>query len=234
MMGKVSTDESRNEISSSPGPPSVVAKATIFTFHAFNQENKYPPTHLKCCSSRAKASGGSTPLLRSQPYLRLTPYHPLLRALCASVLNFFPSSLRPLCLCVKSFSFFALCPSVLIPSFSIRLTLHPSEHRPYRLFYHVVHPMQFICRNHVRRQHIHHISQRTQQHAVLQKKSIQFRPHRRKIARIVSTQFNRAHRSNLPRLANHCKIAKLRQSLRIDLRDRRNLIKHRFILKNLQ
>src|SRR5882724_3787237 len=207
MMGKVSTDESRNEISSSPGPPSVVAKATIFTFHAFNQENKYPPTHLKCCSSRAKASGGSTPLLRSQPYLRLTPYHPLLRA---------------------------LCPSVLIPSFSIRLTLHPSEHRPYRLFYHVVHPMQFICRNHVRRQHIHHISQRTQQHAVLQKKSIQFRPHRRKIARIVSTQFNRAHRSNLPRLANHCKIAKLRQSLRIDLRDRRNLIKHRFILKNLQ
>src|SRR5256885_1515094 len=150
MMGKVSTDESRNEISSSPGPPSVVAKATIFTFHTFNQENKYPPIHLECHLSRAKSSGGSTPLLRSQPYLRLTPYHPLLCALCASVLNSLPSSLCPLCsslcvLCVKSFAFFAL---------------RPSEHRPYRLFYHVVHPMQFICRNHIRRQHIHHISQR--------------------------------------------------------------------------
>src|SRR5882724_2172734 len=91
MMGKVSTDESRNEISSSPGPPSVVAKATIFTFHAFNQENKYPPTHLKCCSSRAMSSGGSTPLLRSQSYLRLTPYHLLLCVLCSAALNPFLS-----------------------------------------------------------------------------------------------------------------------------------------------
>src|SRR5256885_15636587 len=122
-MGKVSTEESRNEISSSPGPPSVVANATIFTFHTFNQENKYPPIHLKCGSSRANSSGGSTPLSRSQPYLRLTPYHTSLRSksffsvpsllrvksfsvllcvLCAlpsvfSVLNPFLSSLRPLC-----------------------------------------------------------------------------------------------------------------------------------------
>src|SRR5437879_4014386 len=129
MMGKVSTDESRNEISSSPGPPSVVAKATIFTFHTFNQENKYPPIHLECHLSRAKSSGGSTPLLRPQPYLRLRPYHTSLCALCASVLNPFlsfalcvfpvlspcPSSLSPLCaslcvLCVHPFlSLLSVC-----------------------------------------------------------------------------------------------------------------------------
>src|SRR5882724_4906161 len=130
MMGKVSTDESRNEISSSPGPPSVVANATIFTFHTFYQENKYPPIHLKCCASRAMSSGGSTPLLRSQPDLRLTPYHPVLCALCASALTFFPSSLCPLCsslcvLCVKSFSS-SLCPlCVCVKSFFSR-SVEPS------------------------------------------------------------------------------------------------------------
>ena len=73
MMGKVSTDESRNEISSSPGPPSVVAKATIFTFHTFNQENKYPPIHLECGSSRFEGEGSLDTALRSQPYLRFRP-----------------------------------------------------------------------------------------------------------------------------------------------------------------
>src|SRR6267142_509565 len=98
----------------------------------------------------------------------------------------------------------------------------------------VVHVMQFVRRNHVRRQDIDNVAKRAQQHAPVQKKPVKLRSHRGKIAGIFGAQLNCADRSNLPRLADYSKILELLQPLAGDFGNSCDAIEDGFVLENLQ
>ena len=62
--------------------------------------------------------------------------------------------------------------------------------------------IQFVRRDHVRRQHVYDISQRAQQHSTLQKKLVKLRPHCGEISGIIRAQFDRSNRSDLPHISH--------------------------------
>src|SRR5258708_24407914 len=94
--------------------------------------------------------------------------------------------------------------------------------------------MQFIWRDDVRRQHVNHIAERTQQYAAVKKKTVELRPHRRKITSVFCQQFDGADRADLPGIADLMQLAELPEPLRVDLRDREDAIENRLVFKNLQ
>src|SRR5947209_4160081 len=62
-----------------------------------------------------------------------------------------------------------------------------SEKRLHGFHNYVIHVVQLVQRNHIRRKNVNNISKRTQKHAALQEKTIKLWTHRRKVSGILGS-----------------------------------------------
>src|SRR5260370_24792670 len=112
--------------------------------------------------------------------------------------------------------------------------MRPSEQRLDRFQNDVVRAMQCMWSDDVGRQHVNPMAERTQQYAAVKKKTVELRPHRRKITSVFCQQFDGADRADLPGIAALMQLAELPEPLGVDLRDRVDAIENRLVFENLQ